>query len=68
MTLTWPTDHTGWRLQSQTNSLNVGINTNWVEVPGEPDPNAPQDQAPGIVDVKSASQEVSLAGTPYNEW
>jgi general secretion pathway protein G len=40
----------------------------WVEVPGEPDPDRPGDQSPGIVDVKSASEEVSLAGTPYNEW
>jgi len=41
---------------------------NWVEVPGETDPDRPGDQAPGIVDVKSASEEISLAGTPYNEW
>jgi general secretion pathway protein G len=40
----------------------------WVEVPGEPDPDRPGDDSPGIVDVKSASEEVSLAGTPYNEW
>jgi hypothetical protein len=32
--LAWPGDHTGWRLQSQTNTLNVGINTNWAIVPG----------------------------------
>jgi hypothetical protein len=29
----WPTDHTGWQLQSQTNSLSVGLGTNWVYVP-----------------------------------
>ncbi|HZI33061.1 MAG TPA: hypothetical protein VFF11_12025, partial [Candidatus Binatia bacterium] len=30
---TWPADHTGWRLQSQTNSLESGLGTNWVTVP-----------------------------------
>lgn len=34
LTLTWPSDHTGWRLQTQTNSLTVGIATNWVDVAG----------------------------------
>jgi autotransporter-associated beta strand protein len=34
LTLSWPTDHTGWRLQVQTNSLSVGLNTNWVDVVG----------------------------------
>jgi autotransporter-associated beta strand protein len=34
LTLNWPADHTGWHLQVQTNTLQVGINTNWVEVPG----------------------------------
>src|ERR1039458_8217531 len=29
----WPADHTGWRLQVQTNSLNAGLGTNWVTVP-----------------------------------
>lgn len=29
-TLSWPADHTGWRLQMQTNSLG----TNWFDVPG----------------------------------
>jgi hypothetical protein len=28
--LTWPTDHTGWQLQAQTNSPGVGISTNWA--------------------------------------
>jgi hypothetical protein len=32
--LSWPLDHTGWRLQAQTNSLSVGIGTNWSEVAG----------------------------------
>jgi hypothetical protein len=30
----WPSDHTGWRLQSQTNSPGVGLTTNWFNVPG----------------------------------
>jgi len=34
LTLSWPADHTGWRLQVQTNSLSVGISTNWATVPG----------------------------------
>jgi hypothetical protein len=25
----WPANHTGWKLQVQTNSLNVGLGTNW---------------------------------------
>jgi general secretion pathway protein G len=41
--------------------------TNWVEVAAEPDPSQP-DEPPGIVDVKSASENVSSRGTPYNEW
>ena len=32
--LSWPADHTGWRLQVQTNSLSMGIYTNWVDVTG----------------------------------
>ncbi|GEM_PF-666557 len=32
--LNWPADHTGWQLQSQTNSLAVGLSTNWVNVTG----------------------------------
>jgi hypothetical protein len=31
--LSWPADHTGWRLQVQTNALSVGLSTNWVDVP-----------------------------------
>ena len=31
--LAWPLDHTGWRLQTQTNALNAGLGTNWVTVP-----------------------------------
>jgi xyloglucan-specific exo-beta-1,4-glucanase len=29
----WPADHTGWQLQSQTNNLTSGLGTNWVNVP-----------------------------------
>ena len=32
--LSWPQDHTGWRLQAQTNSVSVGLQTNWFDVPG----------------------------------
>lgn len=31
--LAWPTN-LGWILQAQTNNLSVGLNTNWVSVPG----------------------------------
>ena len=30
---TWPPDHTGWRLQVQTNPLTSGLGTNWQTVP-----------------------------------
>lgn len=33
LTLSWPTDHLGWRLQVQTNSLSVGITNNWFDWP-----------------------------------
>jgi hypothetical protein len=33
LTLSWPADHAGWRLQAQTNALNVGFTNNWVTVP-----------------------------------
>ncbi len=32
LTLSWPADHIGWRLQSQTNTILVGISTNWFDV------------------------------------
>ncbi|HLP77205.1 MAG TPA: hypothetical protein VK327_09830, partial [Candidatus Paceibacterota bacterium] len=32
--LSWPTDHTGWHLETQTNSLNAGLGTNWFSVAG----------------------------------
>jgi hypothetical protein len=31
--LSWPQDHLGWQLQIQTNSINVGLGANWVNVP-----------------------------------
>jgi len=31
--LAWPGDHTGWRLEAQTNTRAVGLNTNWFTVP-----------------------------------
>lgn len=32
--LSWPADNLGWLLQVQTNSLSVGVGTNWVTIPG----------------------------------
>ena len=32
VSLSWPLDHTGWILQVQTNSVAVGLGTNWVNV------------------------------------
>jgi hypothetical protein len=34
MQFNWPTDHIGWMLQAQTNSLNAGLGTNWATVSG----------------------------------
>lgn len=34
LTLTWPASLLGWTLQMQTNSLDVGLSNNWVDVPG----------------------------------
>ena len=34
LTLSWPADHLGWRLQMQTNTLATGLGTNWVTLPG----------------------------------
>jgi hypothetical protein len=34
LTLSWPADHLGWRLQFQTNALSTGLSTNWVTLPG----------------------------------
>lgn len=32
LTLSWPADHIGWKLQTQTNALSIGLRTNWVDV------------------------------------
>ena len=42
LTLSWPLDHTGWRLVAQTNSLSTGIGTNWVTVAGSTSTNSVQ--------------------------
>lgn len=34
LTLSWPSNYTGWALQAQTNPVGTGINTNWFDVPG----------------------------------
>ena len=34
LTLSWPADHTGWSLQTQTNSRSVGLSSTWFEVSG----------------------------------
>jgi hypothetical protein len=32
MQFNWPSDHTGWRLEAQTNLIGTGLGTNWVTV------------------------------------
>jgi len=32
LNLSWPADQLGWRLETQTNALTVGLNTNWFTV------------------------------------
>ena len=39
LTLAWPADHLGWRLQTQTNALSAGLGTNWVTVPNSTNAN-----------------------------
>jgi hypothetical protein len=34
LTMTWPSQNTGWQLQSQTNSLSTGISPTWYPVAG----------------------------------
>lgn len=34
LTLSWPADHVGWRLQVQTNSLDIGLTADWIDVVG----------------------------------
>ena len=33
LNLSWPADHTGWRLQAQTNAPDGGLGTAWFDVP-----------------------------------
>lgn len=40
LNLAWPADHTGWRLQVQTNLANTGLGTNWYTWPGSTSVNA----------------------------
>ncbi|MDX1501024.1 MAG: prepilin-type N-terminal cleavage/methylation domain-containing protein [Thermoanaerobaculia bacterium] len=47
----------------------------WVVEYDEPDPDVepaetdlPEDGSPGVRDVRSGSDEISLDGTPYSEW
>jgi hypothetical protein len=37
--LSWPADHTGWRLEMQTNAPLTGLGTNWTTWPGSVDTN-----------------------------
>ena len=41
--------------------------TDWVPIYAEPEPDQPG-EPPGVYDVHSASELLSLAGTPYSEW
>jgi hypothetical protein len=34
LSLSWPADHTGWRIQVQTNTLAKGLGTNWTAISG----------------------------------
>ena len=40
LNLSWPADHTGWKLYAQTNSANVGLSTNWILVAGSSSTNS----------------------------
>ena len=42
-------------------------NTTWQEIPAEPDANNPSAE-PGVYNVKSGSDRISMKGSPYNEW
>jgi autotransporter-associated beta strand protein len=33
LSISWPDDHIGWRLQVQTNSISPGLGTHWFDVP-----------------------------------
>jgi autotransporter-associated beta strand protein len=52
MTLSWPASQIGWELQMQTNPLSVGLDDNWVPVPGSTETNTvtlPIGANPGVV-------------------
>jgi autotransporter-associated beta strand protein len=34
LNLSWPADHLGWRLETQTNPRNIGLSNDWTTVPG----------------------------------
>jgi autotransporter-associated beta strand protein len=34
LVISWPPDYLGWILQEQTNSANIGLGSNWVDLPG----------------------------------
>jgi len=34
LSLSWPSDHLGWFLQTQTNNLNTGLSASWFDIPG----------------------------------
>jgi autotransporter-associated beta strand protein len=34
LSLSWPSDHLGWILQTQTNSLSTGLSSNWADIAG----------------------------------
>jgi autotransporter-associated beta strand protein len=34
LNISWPADHLGWRLETQTNPRSTGLSNNWVTVPG----------------------------------
>jgi hypothetical protein len=38
--LSWPSANIGWTLQAQTNTLNVGLSTNWVNMPSSASTNS----------------------------
>ena len=52
LTLSWPADHTGWRLEVQTNPVTTGLNTNWFTVPNSTTVNSvsiPMDPTQGSI-------------------
>jgi polygalacturonase len=55
--LSWPQDHLGWRLESQTNSPGLGLGTNWFTLPNSQQTNQifiPLDPANGSVFLRLA--------------